>query len=58
MGENHSDKVECGLCDLQIYLNTCEIYQCSTCSHKDKNVSDIKRLAKTVHGLPSIIDNY
>ena len=65
MGKAHSDNFECGLCDndfgnfenLEIHLNTCEIYQCRSCSHKENNVSDIKRHAKTEHGMPSIIDH-
>jgi hypothetical protein len=28
-----------------------------SCSHKENNVSDIKRHAKTEHGMPSIIDH-
>ena len=47
----HSDKFECGLCDLEagslenleIHLNTCEVYQCTHCRQRFKTVMDIKK---------------
>ena len=46
------------LADIEIDLNTCELYQCQSCSHKENNVYNIKRHAKTVHGVPSVLDHH
>ena len=42
---------ECGFCDakfkdltaLELHLRTCEIYECSECYRKDKNLNDMKK---------------
>ena len=57
MGKCHSSNHDCGLCDrelgnlgdLEVHINTCEIYKCRTCGHKEKTVSDIKKHANLLH---------
>ena len=65
MGKAHSQNFDCGLCDkefdnlenLEIHLNTCEIYRCRHCINKEKTVSDIKKHTEEVHGGSTIIDH-
>ena len=65
MGKVHSINYDCGLCDiefgnledLEIHLNTCEIYKCRDCSHKETNVSDIKKHVKSKHEGSTNIDH-
>ena len=62
MGKVHSSNYNCGLCDIEfgnlgyteIHLNACEIYKRS---HKERNVSDIKRHAISIHDGSTIIDH-
>ena len=65
MGKAHSSSYECGLCDtelgnlgaLELHLNTCEIYKCRYCHSKERNVSEIKKHAQTIHDGSTIIDH-
>ena len=55
LGKNHSEKYECGLCDLEAgslenletHLNTCEVFQCDwdkdKCKQRFKTLPDIKK---------------
>ena len=51
------EKFECGLCedtfveekDLDTHLRTCEIYECSDCWKRLKNLSDIKKHIEENH---------
>ena len=53
IGKFHSSNYDCGLCDrelgnlgdLEVHINTCEIYKCRTCGHKEKTVPDINKHA-------------
>ena len=61
LGKHHSDKFECGLCDLEIeglenleiHLNTCEVFQCDwdkdKCKERFKTLIDIKKHFGEVH---------
>ena len=53
IGMHHSEKLGCGLCDLEVsnlenlelHLTTCEMYQCYTCDKRFKTnqVRDLKK---------------
>ena len=51
IGKCNSNNYECGFCDakfndlpsLELHLRTCEIYECSVCYRKDKNLNDMKK---------------
>ena len=51
IGKCFSDNLECGLCDtkfddkdnLELHLRTCEVYECSECYLKDRNLNDMKK---------------
>ena len=57
LGKFHTDSFECGLCErsfgnieiLETHLNTCEIYRCRKCYHKETNISNIKAHAEKKH---------
>ena len=50
IGKAHSEKLECGLCEIEIdtlenletHLITCEIYECNHCYFSSKNLSQMK----------------
>ena len=50
IGKNHTDNFKCGLCErffetkenLEVHLNTCEVYQCTKCKKKELTMSDSK----------------
>ena len=52
-----SHNFECGLCgeefkereDLEIHLNTCEIFECSSCWLRDVNISEMKNHERGKH---------
>ena len=54
---NHSENVECGLCEfkaksgehLETHLVTCEIYKCEDCDVRFTKLSDMKRHKKETH---------
>ena len=56
-GKAHTDKLECGLCEnnfenmenLNLHLQTCEIYRCRRCVKKENNISDIKLHVEKKH---------
>ena len=51
IGKCNSNNYECGLCDekfddlttLELHLRSCEIYECSECYKKDKDLNDMKK---------------
>ena len=53
----HSEKITCGLCDLEVYnlqdleihSTTCEIYKCFVCENIYKTLSDIKQHLTNEH---------
>ena len=65
MGKAHSRNYECGICDielgnlgaLELHLVTCETYKYRYCHHKERNVSDIKNHALSIHDGSTIIDH-
>ena len=50
IGKNHTDNLKCGLCErffetkenLEIHLNTCEVFQCTKCKKKEPIMANIK----------------
>ena len=50
LAKHHNDKFECGMCEyvakdldnLEIHLSTCEIYTCTKCKTKFKNLPHLK----------------
>ena len=57
MGEEHSDKFECGLCTfkpkdkdhLETHLLTCKIYKCTICDINFVKLADLKVHVTTDH---------
>ena len=57
VGKCRKKEFECGLCetnflkicDLEIHLKTCEIYQCGNCFVRDKNLSEMKKHVEKTH---------
>ena len=57
VGACRNQNFECGLCgeefkereDLEIHLNTCEIFECSSCWLRDGNISDMKNHVRGNH---------
>ena len=51
IGKCFSDNFECGFCDkkfndidtLELHLRTCEVYECSECYLKERNLTDMKK---------------
>ena len=60
-GKQHSDKLECGLCDLEVgnfenlelHLTTCEMYQCYKCEkrYKANKIWDLKKHIVDEHNI-------
>ena len=56
-GKQHSENIECGLCDsvfkdhesLELHLCTCEIYKCEKCNNIFRNLTDLKTHVEKVH---------
>ena len=57
VGKNHSESVECGLCDykadnlntLKIHHATCEIYECDNCYFRVTTLSEMKKHLQKKH---------
>ena len=57
VGKCRKKDFECGLCEvkfvkicnLEIHLKTCEIYQCGKCFVRDKNLSEMKKHIQKTH---------
>ena len=57
LGKTHTDAFECGLCyfkaettdKIDIHLFTCEVYKCSKCDFRGRNLSDLKKHVKKEH---------
>ena len=60
MGKMHTETFECGLCELEagslasleVYLNTCEIFQCdqnNSCNKRFRMIIDIKNQINKEH---------
>ena len=57
VGKCREENFECGLCgdefigkeDVDIHLKTCEIYECSSCWLREKNMSDMKNHIREKH---------
>ena len=57
IGKCYPNNLECGFCDekfidlvsLELHLRTCEVYECSECYIKIRNISEIKRHAVEDH---------
>ena len=56
-GKAHTDNLECGLCEnnfenienLNLHLQTCDIFICRRCFRKENNISDIKSHVEKKH---------
>ena len=67
-GKHHTDNFECGLCEntfgnrenLDIHLNTCEIYRCSKCQKKESTIKAIENHVINLHDSQKylMIDNF
>ena len=57
LGKCGSEPFECGLCEttfdklemLEIHLNTCEIFECSICAERFRDLSDMKKHMQKHH---------
>ena len=57
IGKAHGENFECGLCEyiaedleaLDVHLFTCDVYKCSQCEPKFKNLSQVKKHFETDH---------
>ena len=68
IGKIHADNFNCGLCEktfetkenLETHLNTCEIYQCTKCKHKEATLPNIKDHVVNIHNSEKylMIDNF
>ena len=67
-GKEHTDNFECGLCEntfgtrenLDIHLNTCEIFRCTKCKKKETTLKNIENHVIDIHDSKSylMIDNF
>ena len=65
VGKCYSNNLECGLCDaefkdlesLELHLRTCEMYECSECYLKLRDISEMKKHAVIDHESDIIIQH-